>query len=128
MFRAATYEEFKQALEMGPHLALPFIINGDYSVPTAPQGMRANIRAGTLWLPIPQTQFSLHHAQLDRLWGKWQHMGPERRLTEYAGRAVVDSRKKAASLGDVMDFGDLGPSVKVEEIMDTTAGPLWYRY
>ena len=55
-------------------------------------------------------------------------MDPEKRLTDYASRAVVLSREEAASLEDVMDFGGLGPSVKIKEIMDTMAGALCYEY
>ena len=36
---APNYAEFDMTLESGPHLSTPFSINGDFSVPSAPQGM-----------------------------------------------------------------------------------------
>ncbi len=38
VFNASTYDEFSSCLEEGPHLAIPYTIHGDFSVPTAPQG------------------------------------------------------------------------------------------
>ncbi|KAL9119187.1 MAG: hypothetical protein Q9187_004258 [Circinaria calcarea] len=109
---ASTYEEFNLALETGPHLSIPFSIHGDFSVPTAPQD------------PV----FFLHHTQLDRLWWKWQQGDLAKRLEDYTGRAVFNSTEKVAGLGDSLSYGNLGPSVKVSEIMDTRAGPLCYVY
>ena len=40
---ASSYEEFNHALENGPHLSIPFSIHGDFSTPTAPQGMRPDL-------------------------------------------------------------------------------------
>ena len=72
--------------------------------------------------------FFLHHTQLDRLWWKWQQADLAKRLNDYTGRAVFNATNKAAGLGDLLLYGDLGPSVKVSEIMDTMAGPLCYAY
>ena len=70
--------------------------------------------------------FFLHHAQLDRLWWKWQHERPGR-LREYNGESALRS-KKAASLQDRLELGALAPVIAVEEIMDTKAGLLCYEY
>lgn len=39
VLRAPNYEEFDMTLQSGPHLSIPFSINGDFSVHSAPQGM-----------------------------------------------------------------------------------------
>lgn len=39
VLKAPNYEEFDMTLESGPHLSIPFSINGDFSVHSAPQGM-----------------------------------------------------------------------------------------
>lgn len=129
LLKASSYEEFNLALETGPHLSLPFSIHGDFSVPTTPQGMRSDFTfdmfADVLYLdPL----FFLHHTQLDRLWWKWQQADPAKRLKDYTGNAVVNSTHKAARLGDLLSYGDLGPSVTVSEIMDTRSGSLCYAY
>lgn len=58
----------------------------------------------------------------------WQQRDPEKRLKDYSGRAVFNSSESAADLEDLLWYGDLGPSVRVSEIMDTMAGPLCYAY
>ena len=72
--------------------------------------------------------FFLHHTQLDRLWWKWQQVDVKNRLRDYSGRAVFNSTEGRAGLDDVLWFGDLGPSVKVSDIMDTRGGLLCYMY
>lgn len=42
VLNASTYDEFSSRLEEGPHLAIPFTIHGDFSVPTAPQGISSS--------------------------------------------------------------------------------------
>ncbi len=57
LLRVPSYEEFSQALESGPHLSLPFSIHGDFSVPTAPQGMWAGLafeQYTDFWLSRPR--------------------------------------------------------------------------
>ena len=72
--------------------------------------------------------FFLHHTQLDRQWWKWQQADREKRLRDYSGRAVFNSTERAAGLEDLLFYGDLGPTVRVLDIMDTTTGPLCYAY
>ncbi|CAD6580422.1 MAG: hypothetical protein ASARMPREDX12_009559 [Alectoria sarmentosa] len=112
VLRAPRYEEFNTALESGPHLSMPLSINGDFSAVSAPQD------------PL----FFLHHTQLDRQWWKWQQADREKRLRDYSGRAVFNSTERAAGLEDLLFYGDLGPTVRVLDIMDTTTGPLCYAY
>ena len=46
VLQVSNYEKFNDVLETGPHLSLPHIIRGDFSVPTAPQGMRLELSSG----------------------------------------------------------------------------------
>lgn len=70
--------------------------------------------------------FFLHHAQLDRLWWKWQQMSPERKW-KYDGVATVDS-SELASTTNSLGLGELAPGVQVADIMDTNNRQLCYMY
>lgn len=98
----------------------------------SPQCRKVCVRSSpvieVLILDISDPIFFLHHTQLDRLWWKWQQADLEKRLKDYSGRAVFNSTERAAGLEDLLSYGDLGPHVKVSEIMDTMAGPLCYAY
>ena len=71
--------------------------------------------------------FFLHHAQLDRLWWRWQQVNPQRRLKEYIGKAAYNSNDDA-SLRDTVPMGNLAPDIQVSEIMSTESKLLCYRY
>ncbi|TVY36278.1 Tyrosinase [Lachnellula subtilissima] len=104
------YNAFNLGMENGPHLAMPHGVLGDFFSDTAPND------------PV----FFLHHAQLDRLWWKWQHAEPGRRR-EYNGASSRHS-KEAASLQDQLEMGTLAPKIAVEEVIDTQSGILCYEY
>ncbi|TVY13044.1 Tyrosinase ustQ [Lachnellula arida] len=104
------YNAFNLGMENGPHLAMPHGVLGDFFSDTAPND------------PV----FFLHHAQLDRLWWKWQHAEPGRRR-EYNGASSRHS-KEAASLQDQLEMGALAPKIAVEEVIDTQSGILCYEY
>ena len=72
--------------------------------------------------------FVLHHTQLDRLWWKWQLADTMQRLKDYSGGVIHNTTEELASLEDLLWYGDLGPSVRVSDIMDTKGGPLCYVY
>ncbi|KAF2237624.1 putative tyrosinase [Viridothelium virens] len=105
-----TYANFSLRLEDGPHLSLPHIIHGDYSVGSAPAD------------PI----FFLQHAQIDRLWWRWQQTDKTSRLKDYSGLGT-DSNSQA-TLQDILDVDGLGPSMRVVDVIDTTGGNLCYQY
>jgi len=111
LFKETSYNSFNLGLENGPHIAIPRIIQGDFEMLTAPSD------------PV----FILHHAQLDRLWYKWQHADLANRITFYEGRAGKDNND-SASLSDVIPMGGLAPDITVAEIMSTEAGILCYEY
>ncbi|KAG4413531.1 hypothetical protein IFR04_013314 [Cadophora malorum] len=101
---------FTLELEDAPHNTIPFGIRGDFLSFNAPAD------------PL----FFLHHAQLDRLWSKWQNSKPGRRGT-YEPRRSEDSEDRA-SLTDVIEMGDLASEISVADIIDTEAGILCYNY
>ena len=126
---ATSFETFRQQIEDKPHLALPHILHGDFSVGTAPIGKRTVSCTG--WLVLTLTEdpvFFLHHSNIDRLWWEWQQKDLWHRLTEYAGPRSASSADDSASLDDLLELGDLGPSVQVRDIMNTMEGDLCYVY
>ena len=74
--------------------------------------------------PFSDPVFFLHHANLDRLWAKWQRKHDP---TAYAGKASMYS-SDPASLNDVLDVGGLLEGVPVSEVMSTTEGMFCYQY
>lgn len=75
---------------------------------------------------ISDPVFFLHHAQLDRLWWKWQHMTPGR-LRQYNGETEANS-SIAASLSDALHMGGLGLDATVGDIIETESEFLCYEY
>jgi len=122
------YEDFNLNMEHGPHLAMPHAVLGDFLVDTAPNGSFPRIEVDrpvlTTWLVDPV--FFLHHAQLDRLWWKWQHAKPGR-LREYNGESSHRSGKEA-SLQDQLEMGVLAPAAEVGSVIDARSGILCYSY
>ncbi|KAF1953408.1 Di-copper centre-containing protein [Byssothecium circinans] len=104
------YDAFNLGMEHGPHLAIPRSIRGDFSLLTAPSD------------PV----FFLHHAQLDRLWWKWQLLHPQKRW-EYSGLAKHGLRE-SASVEDLLLVERIAGDVKVEEVLDTHGALFCYRY
>jgi len=70
--------------------------------------------------------FFLHHAQLDRLWWKWQVMHPEKRL-DYGGLASHKSKERG-SVDDVLLMGGIAPNIAVAQVLDTQGDVLCYQY
>jgi len=85
--------------------------------------------------------FYLHHANMDRLWNKWQRANWPARSGDIAGPDVQfaypwnffgDIPYNNVTLGYEMDFIELlGPGrrfVKIKEVMDVTSDRLCYTY
>ena len=70
--------------------------------------------------------FFLHHAQLDRIWWRWQAIRPARKL-EYEGAASHGS-EKMADVTDELDMGVLAPMIPVSDVLDAASGTLCYTY
>ena len=79
--------------------------------------------ANTLKDPI----FFLHHAQIDRIWWKWQQYDLPRRQNMYTGSFKPRSEEQA-SLDDIVSIGGLAPDVKVSEIVDVRSDIFCYTY
>ncbi|RBQ75510.1 hypothetical protein FVER14953_13776 [Fusarium verticillioides] len=105
------YHAMSDMLEGLPHAQIHSIIFGDMGPATSPN----------------EPLFFLHHANVDRVWAKWQGRNATR-LADYTG---FNDRNKwiSADITDgmpVMRLADKEPVVK--DYMDTRAGPLCYTY
>ncbi|KAL6235621.1 hypothetical protein BDW75DRAFT_250707 [Aspergillus navahoensis] len=79
--------------------------------------------------------FMLHHGFIDRLWDAWQRSGPDAgegtdRMKALNGTTVYTNPPGAeeATLDTVMEFGVLGASKRIGEVMDVRGGEYCYRY
>ncbi|OHW97452.1 tyrosinase-like protein [Colletotrichum incanum] len=114
IMRNTTYAGFEKRVEFTLHNGLHEAIGGDFKALTAAND------------PI----FFLHHAQVDRLWWRWQREDPAARLYQYGGsglRHMFNSRGPS-TIEDKLVSGGLLPDVKVKEVMDTEGDMLCYRY
>ncbi|KAM0333026.1 hypothetical protein ACHAQA_001683 [Verticillium albo-atrum] len=105
------YAQMSNMLEGLPHAQIHSVIFGDMGPATSPN----------------EPLFFLHHANVDRVWAKWQGRN-ETRLADYTGFVDRD-QTTPASITDtmpVMELGDVAPVV--QDYMDTQAGPLCYTY
>ncbi|KAH9221982.1 hypothetical protein DL95DRAFT_421170 [Leptodontidium sp. 2 PMI_412] len=111
MMRNETYKGFIRRVEFLLHNRMHSAIGGDFLALTAAND------------PI----FFVHHAQIDRIWWKWQLESPSRRLHEYEGKHMYNSTGEA-SVDDVLVFGGLVEDIPVSKVMSTENGFLCYRY
>jgi tyrosinase len=132
LLKIKDYETFNLAVEDGPHLSIPRFVHGDFSTITAPAGkswsfpLLCLVCGGTHNYIDPV--FFLHHAQLDRLWWRWQQVDPWRRVGGSPGKGIAESSKEKASERDILAYGGLAPDVLVDEIVATESDVLCYRY
>ncbi|KAK5996527.1 Tyrosinase ustQ [Cladobotryum mycophilum] len=111
ILRKTTYKEFVRELEIYLHGSLHQAVNGDFKAMTAAND------------PL----FYVHHAQLDRMWWRWQQEDPRARLTQYEGKHMFNSTGNA-TINDMLMFGGFAEDVPVSSVMDTEGGFLCYRY
>lgn len=73
--------------------------------------------------------FFLHHPQIDRIWWQWQQMNPDKRLSEYNGKAdhYGEDESREVSLDDKLPMLGLAEELTVREVMDIS-GRLCYTY
>ncbi|TEB20570.1 Di-copper centre-containing protein [Coprinellus micaceus] len=71
--------------------------------------------------------FYLHHANLDRVWWKWQEADKSNRLYAMSGPTEQQGNVQV-TLDFVMDFPALGPNVTVRDVMDSRAYPGCFVY
>ncbi|KAM0806551.1 putative Tyrosinase copper-binding domain-containing protein [Seiridium cardinale] len=100
-----------EMLEGLPHAQIHSVVFGDMGPATSPN----------------EPLFFLHHANVDRVWAKWQGRNATR-LADYTGFQDQD-KKTPASLTDTMPILQLGTTKPiVKDYMDIQAGPLCYTY
>ncbi|EQB56150.1 monooxygenase [Colletotrichum gloeosporioides Cg-14] len=98
-------------LEGLPHAQVHSIIYGDMGPATSPN----------------EPLFFLHHANVDRVWAKWQGRN-DTRLADYTGFQDTDKIYPAA-ITDSMPVLELADTdLLVRDYMDTLSGPLCYTY
>ncbi|KAK0615237.1 hypothetical protein B0T17DRAFT_381458 [Bombardia bombarda] len=107
-----TYKEFVKEVENQLHNSLHQSVNGDFKAMTAAND------------PL----FYVHHAQLDRMWWRWQREKPEVRLHEYSGRHMFNSTNGTASVNDMLLYAGFAKDMPVASVMDTEGRFLCYRY
>ncbi|MCJ1432649.1 hypothetical protein MMC27_002006 [Xylographa pallens] len=139
LMRESAFETFAPELERRAYTFISRSIRGDFSRYTGPYdssvistredvaplqedhdcGAIGLVANGFLFYADPV--FFLHHANLDRLWAKWQMLDPEYQMTAYRGKANSFT-SEPASLADLLDVGGLLEPVPVSSVMDTTGG------
>ena len=136
ILRKPTYKEFVKSVEIYLHGSIHQSVNGDFKAMTAANG---NVAHSTFLLaeahdfknrPLilyTDPLFYVHHAQLDRLWWRWQQENPRVRLNEYEGKHMFNSTGNA-TIGDILLFGGFAENIPVSKVMDTQGGILCYKY
>lgn len=71
--------------------------------------------------------FYVHHAQLDRMWWRWQQEDPRHRTAEYEGKHMFNSTDNA-TVNDMLLFGGFAEDIPVRDVMSTEGGLLCYKY
>ncbi|KAK8119938.1 Tyrosinase [Apiospora kogelbergensis] len=103
------FAAFADRLENGPHGAIHNAVGGDLVPSSSPND------------PL----FMLHHAQVDRLWARWQQAGGAARDVEFGGKRFD---KSPATLQDVLPYMGLGPDMAIDKVMTTQNDVLCYTY
>ncbi|PWW79016.1 Di-copper centre-containing protein, partial [Tuber magnatum] len=79
-------------------------------------------------LGIGDPLFYLHHANLDRLWWKWQEQNPQPRLKEVSGPVLQKQGAGNVTLAYEIDFGKIARKVNIADVMHIQQKALCYDY
>lgn len=105
----ADYDSMRSCAEGGPHAwghnGIGAVMQDVYGSPADP----------TFWL---------HHAFIDRNFRIWQNANPDR-VNSING---ADSQNRPLTLDTTINVYDIRPTVRIRDILDTTASTLCYRY
>ncbi|KAI9158960.1 Tyrosinase ustQ [Paramyrothecium foliicola] len=110
IYATEQFSDFASLLEGVPHAQIHQVILGDMGPSTSPN----------------EPLFMLHHANVDRVWAKWQGRNATR-LADYAGFNDANGTIPA-SINDVMPVMELGDNVIIKNYMDIQAAGLCYSY
>jgi tyrosinase len=95
----------------------------------APPMVSISIKRGTLCNTLSDFAidpvFWLHHAQLDRLWWKWQQEDPQNRLLDYGDSLAQPS---FSTIDDEMEYLGFFQNRTIAEVMRTDTNILCYSY
>lgn len=128
IMRIPTYKEFVKSIERDLHAPIHLSVRGDLFAMTGANGNKGcNFDFLFFLLTSLDPIFFLHHAQLDRIWWRWQQEIPSARLIDYSGKHMYNSTGEA-SLSDPLMFAGFTEDMSVVDVMDTQGGPLCYRY
>ncbi|KAH8691329.1 hypothetical protein BGW36DRAFT_305206, partial [Talaromyces proteolyticus] len=114
---ATTYHDFRLRLERGPHRFVHIGIGGEMA---------------EFWSsndPI----FFLHHAQIDRLWWRWQRQAENGQIRGYDnitedGNSFELDENLPISDHDILKFNGLGDDITAGDVLSTETSILCYRY
>lgn len=77
--------------------------------------------------------FYLHHAMIDRVWWIWQMMSPSQR--QFGNEALMGTNtfldmppSDETTFEDLVEYGWVGPSRQIKDLMSTLSGPFCYVY
>ncbi|PPQ83615.1 hypothetical protein CVT25_006300 [Psilocybe cyanescens] len=71
--------------------------------------------------------FYLHHANLDRIWWRWQQANASR-MYEVSGPSTKEEPIREVTLDYILTMGSLGPDVTIRDVMDIHSEPNCYTY
>ncbi|KAJ4347254.1 uncharacterized protein N0V89_011194 [Didymosphaeria variabile] len=109
--RSTTFAEYAPELEHRAHIFMRDGVRGDFRAYTGPYD------------PV----FFLHHVNIDRLWALWQTSATGGDIA-YGGPRHDTAGASAATVDDVLNIGNLLPSVPVSAVIHTSNGFLCYQY
>jgi len=69
----------------------------------------------------------MHHANLDRIWWRWQNAAPER-IYEVDGQTSTSPPYGHLTLDYSLKMGNIGLTLPVQDIMDIQMEPSCYTY
>lgn len=133
ILRKQSYVELVREVEIYLHNPLHQGVNGDFLAMTAANGILSLSLSlcvcVCVWTRANRSDplFYVHHAQLDRLWWRWQQESPDLRLKEYHGKHMYNSTGNA-TLDDILMYGGFAEDIPVSRVMDTKGGFLCYTY
>ena len=131
-----TYDQFHLELEGSPafapdhrahdggHVAVGGEMSNFYSSPGGRS--RPTLRLFNAFYIGLDPIFYLHHANLDRIWWRWQKSAPPR-LFQVSGNTSISSPGNL-TLDYLLQMGNLGPTVPVRDVMDIHSEPYCYTY